>query len=134
MSNVVQSILENEGFRSKPYPDPLSGGEPFTFGHGLTYITEDESAAIVKGRVKQLGDRLQSNIHYFKELPIQAREVLIEMAFQMGVTGTLKFRNMWDALSNSNFKVASKEMLDSRWAKQTPQRAKELAELMRECL
>jgi len=40
---------------------------------------------------------------------------------------------MWRALKEStppDYKTASVEMLDSRWAKQTPQRAKSMAKKM----
>ena len=54
----------------------------------------------------------------------KAEEILIEMVFQLGKTGVSKFRNMWKALAEKNYIGASYEMLDSRWAKQTPNRAK----------
>ena len=41
-----------------------------------------------------------------------------------------KFKNMIKALQNRDYKQASIEMLDSRWAKQTPNRAKELSDAM----
>ena len=39
---------------------------------------------------------------------------------------------MWKALSELNYIGASYEMLDSRWAKQTPNRAKAMAKTMKE--
>ena len=64
-----------------------------------------------------------------------AKILIIEMIFQLGKTGVSKFRNMWKALAEDppNYNVASIEMLDSRWAKQTPNRAKEMAEHMKNC-
>ena len=55
------------------------------------------------------------------------------MVFQLGKTGVSKFKNMWKALSEKNYIGASYEMLDSRWAKQTPNRAKAMANLMKAC-
>jgi len=63
----------------------------------------------------------------------QAEEILIEMVFQLGKTGVSKFKNMWKALAEKNYIGASYEMLDSRWAKQTPNRAKAMADLMKAC-
>ena len=54
------------------------------------------------------------------------------MIFQMGANGVSKFKNMLLALRNKSYTVAAKEMLDSRWAKQTPNRAKELSSRMEE--
>ena len=55
------------------------------------------------------------------------------MVFQLGKTGVSKFRNMWSALKDEtppNYKKAAAEMLDSRWAKQTPNRAKRMSDTM----
>ena len=52
------------------------------------------------------------------------------MIFQMVFAGVGKFKNMIKALQNNDTKTASMEMLDSRWAKQTPNRAKELSDTM----
>ena len=45
--SVIESIVKHEGFRSKPYPDPIKGWGVPTFGHGLTHITVDESRRLV---------------------------------------------------------------------------------------
>jgi lysozyme len=57
------------------------------------------------------------------------------MVFQLGKSGVSKFRNMWKALQQDppQYDVASIEMLDSRWAKQTPNRAKAMADQMKSC-
>ena len=62
-----------------------------------------------------------------------AKETIIEMVFQLGETGVAKFKNMWKALEEKppSYSVAATEMLDSRWAKQTPNRAKEMSDHMR---
>ena len=48
----------------------------------------------------------------------------------MGKNGVSKFRNMMKALRGHNYSLASSEMLDSLWAKQTPSRSKKLSSLM----
>jgi lysozyme len=61
----------------------------------------------------------------------QAEELIIEMVFQLGKTGVSKFKNMWKALSGLEYSAAADQMLDSRWAKQTPNRANGMADVMR---
>jgi lysozyme len=58
------------------------------------------------------------------------------MIFQLGGNGVSKFRKMWAALQEDppNYFEAHVQMLDSRWAKQTPNRAKEMAGHMAECV
>ena len=64
-----------------------------------------------------------------------AKIIIIEMIFQLGGTGVSKFRKMWAALQEDppNYFEAHVQMLDSRWAKQTPNRASEMAEQMQNC-
>jgi hypothetical protein len=40
---------------------------------------------------------------------------------------------MWRALKKNDYQIASEEMLDSKWAKQTPKRAEELSSVMKSC-
>ena len=44
----------------------------------------------------------------------------------------MKFKNMIANMKDINWKGASDEMLDSLWAKQTPERANRLADIVRE--
>ncbi len=57
--------------------------------------------------------------------------ILTCMVFQMGVAGVKKFKKMLAALRDKDYAEAADEMLDSVWAKQTPERAHRLADEMR---
>jgi lysozyme len=61
---------------------------------------------------------------------VRAR-VLINMAFNMGIYGLMGFRRMLSAFYDGEFEKASREMIDSAWARQVGKRAIELAEMMR---
>ena len=61
----------------------------------------------------------------------KANEIILEMVFQLGKTGVSKFKKMWEALSGQDYNKAADEMLDSKWAKQTKNRAESLAKIMR---
>ena len=69
---------------------------------------------------------------YNLDIPIKGKCILCEMTFQMGPAGVGKFKNMLIALQNQSYAEAAAEMLDSRWAKQTPNRAKKLSSQMEE--
>ena len=58
-------------------------------------------------------------------------DVLYSMAYQLGVDGLAAFKNTLVMISNGNFEGASEGMLSSLWARQTPQRAKRHAQVMR---
>ncbi len=60
------------------------------------------------------------------------REVLVEMAFQMGAAKLATFRKFLAAAEAGDFERAAEEMLDSKWARaDSPDRAAELANVMR---
>lgn len=130
MTNLLKSIAEHEGFKHTPYPDPLSKGEPYTFGHGLTYISFDESLMLVQNRITMIREQLSNKLHYYSKLPDDCRDILDEMAYQMGVDGLLKFKNTLAYIAEGDYINASKNMKVSLWAKQTPKRAKTLADRM----
>jgi lysozyme len=57
--------------------------------------------------------------------------VLVEMAYQLGISGLLKFAKMHAAIRVNDFVTAHSEGLDSVWAEQTPNRALRLMTRMR---
>tara|TARA_Y100001963_G_scaffold155540_1_gene247027 strand:- start:6955 stop:7359 length:405 start_codon:yes stop_codon:yes gene_type:complete len=126
---LIERIGENEGFRSKPYQ--CSEGV-WTIGHGLTWLTEEESLHILSGRISQLHLKLGKQLDWYDDLPPEICGVIIEMCFQMGTTGMLKFKKMIANMKDKNWKKASGEMLNSLWARQTPNRAKRLADIVAE--
>ena len=138
MEELKYRIKEHEGFRDTVYYDHL-GNATVGWGHlvtsednftsGVTYPEEVLEQVFEKdfAKAKEGADSL------CKDLPINyiARGVLIEMCFQLGVTGVSKFRNMFEALKIPDYNKASEEMLDSKWHEQTPARAKSLSYIMR---
>ena len=67
----------------------------------------------------------------YKQLIEQRFYVLTDMCFNMGYARTKAFKKMLTALKKGLYEDASKEMLDSMWAKQVGNRAIKLAHLMK---
>lgn len=59
------------------------------------------------------------------------QDILTSMAYQMGVSGLSEFHHMLEAICNQDWNEAAAQMLDSTWAKQTPERANRHADVMR---
>jgi lysozyme len=153
MMALIESIKKHEGFRAESYKDHL--GNP-TIGYGtLLPLTDDEKKRIfasryVRGdiqkeiepisetegeillnvRLEQYKKGLIKAKPFIMGLPDEKQDVLFEMAYQMGVAGVLGFKNMLAYLQKKEYAKASFAMLGSKWAKQTPKRAKELVEIM----
>ena len=125
---LIERIGVNEGFRSKPYQ--CSEGI-WTFGMGFTWVTEEESLHILSGRISQLHLKLGEKFDWYDALPPEIKSVVIECSYQMGIKGWSLFRKAIANMQDKNWKGAADEMLDSLWAKQTPNRANRLADIVR---
>ena len=91
LNKLIERICENEGFRSKPYQ--CSEGV-WTIGHGITYLTEEESRRIVADRIAEKHLGLGGTLDWYDGLPPEVQGVILEMTFQMGTSGMLKFKKM----------------------------------------
>ena len=67
----------------------------------------------------------------FYSKPEEVQLIVANMMFNMGLTRLSKFKNMKRAVDNQDWSQAAVEMLDSRWAKQVPNRANRLVERMK---
>lgn len=128
MVDLIEDIKENEGFNGSPYFDTL--GFP-TIGYGTKLpLSQDEAKLILVSRLGAKLYELRRVQSLFATLPQDKQNIIAEMSYQMGVSGVMNFKNMWFALQKKDYVTASVEMLNSKWAKQTPKRAKELSALM----
>jgi len=142
LERLMESVKQHEGYRNKVYLDTL-GKRTVGVGHlCVEDFWEDDKEYEEKFLMEILAEDLQNAIKGARELKEEhsctdideiAQEIIVEMVFQLGKNGVSKFRNMWKALAENNYIGASFEMLDSKWAKQTPNRAKSMAELMKSC-
>ena len=142
LERLMQSVKKHEGYRNKVYLDTL-GKRTVGVGHlCVEDFWEDDKEYEERFLMDILAEDLQNAIKGARELKEEydctdideiAQEIIVEMVFQLGKTGVSKFKNMWKALAEKNY-GASYEMLDSRWAKQTPNRAKAMADLMKACV
>ena len=76
-------------------------------------------------------DKIKKEINWFWALDDVRQNVLVNMAFNLGVSGLLTFKNTLRLISFSRYEEAAEEMLNSKWARQVGYRAEELAEQMR---
>ena len=139
MDDLKARIKKHEGFRDVMYKDSL-GFATIGYGHlilptdnyvdGKQYSKEDLDKVFDKDFQNALDNANKLMSGY--DLVDQAKEVICEMVFQLGIGGVSKFKNMWKALEEGDYYTASQEMLDSRWARQTPKRAEDLSNIMKE--
>lgn len=145
-------LIEDEGLRLRCYLDTM--GIP-TIGVGFnlrrpdakrrlaalgldinevmsgTPITHEAALALLEVTAWEAEYHAKDLVDDFEGLPEVAQRVLCCMVFQMGPERVGRFFKMRAALDRRYFLSAADEMLDSDWARQTPERAQRLAALMR---
>ena len=130
-SELLAAVKLSEGFRDKVYKC-TEGYDTIGYGFAIKDLVMDEDIAemILRRKLDSLIDTADKKFIFLKNLPVVVRDVIYEMCYQMGVTGVSKFKKTLAYLENNEFKMAAKEMLDSRWARQTPNRAKKLSDII----
>ncbi|ELY2669069.1 glycoside hydrolase family protein [Cronobacter sakazakii] len=144
MSQIIQILNYEEGYREKPYID--TEGYP-TVACGIKIGPKGAQVSNYTFTVpRAVGDvwlqvfvdnvikecRNNPAINSALQACNPAREdVLYSMAYQMGIAGLAGFKNTLAMIANGDFNGAASGMLNSKWAKQTPNRARRHADVMR---
>lgn len=95
-------------------------------------LRPEESAYLLNNDVVDRTKALTAALPWFSQLDEIRQGVLINMAFQLGTPGLLAFHNTLALIAANNYTDAADEMLKSKWATQTPERAKRLSDQMRD--
>ncbi len=128
LQTLKEQLLRYEGLSLIPYQ--CTQGK-MTIGIGRNLIDKgislEEAEYLLNNDIHETYKLVTANIPVFSKLDEPRKLILLDMAFNLGVTGLTKFKNMLSALESSDYQRAAEEMLDSRWATQVGRRAQELA-------
>tara|TARA_Y100000589_G_scaffold79624_1_gene73288 strand:- start:1617 stop:2216 length:600 start_codon:yes stop_codon:yes gene_type:complete len=128
---LIHQLTLHEGMELKPYR--CTGGK-LSIGVGRNLddrgITEAEAQLMLSNDIDDFADRLKREIPWMAELSPVRQRVLLDMAFNLGISGLLKFKRTLKAIRAKQYEKAAEMMLDSRWATQVGQRAKRLSKMM----
>jgi lysozyme len=128
-------LRRDEGRERMAYPDPLTGGAPWTIGIGHTgpevrqglVWTDDQIESAFAIDKRKARDGVTFAFPWSTRLDGARVAVLWAMAFQMGVARMRGFAHMLAACERGDFVIAAAEMMSSTWAKQTPKRVDRMA-------
>ena len=131
--SLIDSIKEHEGYVGIVYKDSL-GIDTIGYGFAIKDLELDRDICdiILERKLHDLEDSVNLKFSWFMYMPKEIKNVVLEMCYQLGVGGFSKFKKTINHLENKRYGKASVEMLDSRWAKQTPNRALELSNIIKE--
>ena len=135
-TDLRKQLIFDEGKKNTVYKDHLGF---YTIGVGRLVdprkpgagLREDEISYLLNNDIDDRLNALHAHLPWFQDLDDARKGVLLNMAFQLGVWGLLQFKNTLKTIAAGDYEKAAEEMLMSKWAKQTPERAQRMSEQMR---
>ena len=124
-------IKAHEGLRLTPYRC-TEGYLTIGYGRNLetTGISRGEAEAMLDSDIAE-AHRSLSFLDFWPDLNDARKAALIDMVFNLGITGLMTFKKMLAALERKDYDTASSEILDSRYAIQVGARAIRIATIIR---
>ena len=109
-----------------------AGKETIGYGRNLTDrgISEGEAKTLLHNDIQDSINEVRDKLYWFDSLDDVRQEVIVNMAFNLGVPGLMKFRNTIGYIEEGEYGMAAQEMLNSQWAAQVGYRAQELSRMM----
>ena len=144
MNMALELVKEAEGFYPNTYRCPAG---KLTQGYGRNLevhpLSDEEKAELnedgsvskevaEKWALKELQEceeKLMSNIIYQKQTEVR-KAVLLDMCFNIGYSGLMKFKKMWFALGERDYAEASRQMKDSKYYTDVKSRGKRNVTIM----
>ena len=135
---LISDLKMEEALRLVAYPDPKSGGAPWTIGYGHTgrevhpglVWTQTEAETALAGDVGATIRGLDTAIPWWRSLDDLRGDVLIDMAFNMGVHELLEFHAFLALVKAGSFNHAALDMMSTPWAHEVGRRADRLERQM----
>lgn len=136
---LLADLRRDEGCRLEAYPDPLSGGAPWTIGWGhtgpdvhpgLTW-TQAQADNALAADVRATAIGLDAAIPWWRRLDDVRQDCLCELAFQLGVHGLAEFRAFLGFMREGKWAHAALDLSGTQWARQTRERAERIIAMIR---
>lgn len=143
MGTAVQRLCIHEGIRLTPYKcsagyltigvgrnlitNPLTAEEKEKVGDWSNGITKDAAFYLLRNDIKRVEKECEQHIPFWKHLDDERQYALLDMAFNLGIKGLLKFKKMLSEIGIGNYRGAAKECLNSKYARDVGKRAERIA-------
>ena len=131
---ILKKMLKlHEGVRRHVYV--CSGGyETIGVGRNISQsglgISEEEIDFLLDKDIERVTNELTGEYEWVDTLDEVRKNALIDISFNLGASKLRGFKNALQAMSEDNYKTASEEFYDSRWAQQVGMRATRLCKMI----
>lgn len=131
---IKTRLIDFEGMVLKAYSCP-AGKITVCVGRNAEDkgFTEEEAMFLLHNDIDDCIDDLNRNIPRWISYPEPVQYVLIDLCFNLGISTLLSFRKTLKHIDEGSYEAASKELLNSRYAKQVGRRALFNSEQLASC-
>jgi GH24 family phage-related lysozyme (muramidase) len=117
LAAALKLIKDFEGCHLEAYPDPLSGGDPWTIGYGTTRyqdgrrvsrgdkINAIEADLLLRQEVDRIAEKLRATVPYWVEMADHQKCTLISFAYNLGS----------GFYGTTGFETISRELREKDW-------------------
>lgn len=139
---LLAELRRDEGVVPYEYKDSLGYS---TIGVGRLidrrkggHLSDDEIDYLLANDVRRTIADLDRALPWWRTLAESRQRVMVNMCFNLGIgnaelgRGLLGFKNTLTMIKSGNYEGAAAGMLSSKWASQVGNRAKRLAQMMKE--
>jgi GH24 family phage-related lysozyme (muramidase) len=118
LAAALKLIKDFEGCHLEAYPDPLSGGDPWTIGYGTTRyqdgrrvspgdkINAIEADLLLRREVDRIAEKLRVTVPYWVQMADHQKCALISFAYNLGSS----------FYGTTGFETISRELREKDWA------------------
>ena len=132
IDKLKMELRRDEGFSTKPYRDSVG---KLTIGVGRNIedlgLSVAEALFMLDNDVARTIKELDLQFPWWRKMSGDRQRVLANMAFNMGITKLLGFKNTLAAMESGDYEAAATGMENSKWATQVGVRAVRLIGMMR---
>lgn len=143
---VIKRLSIHEGIKLQPYKclagyltigigrnletNPLTEEEKKVVGDWRHGITKNAAFFLLRNDITRVEMECKQHIPFWKQLDDERQYALLDMTFNLGINGLLKFKKMLACMSIGDYRGASKECLNSKYAKEVGKRAQRIGKII----
>jgi len=122
-----QSLMKDEGFKQFIYYIGAIRHIGYGFNLDDVGLYKEECDFILTNRIGIAEAELRKSFPNYKSLSIQRQAILINLCYNLGISGLLGFREFIGHTEREEWDLASKELINSLAHSQNPARMERLA-------
>ena len=135
MTMIIEMLRKHESVETHAYK---CSANKTTIGVGRNIdknggigLSQMEIDYLLANDIKRVEAELSQAFNWYDDLNDPRKDAMMDMCFNMGLPRLSKFKKSLAAMARGDYKTASAEFLDSRWATQVGMRSVTISEMIR---